>query len=675
MGKQPVRGVLFFRRNGRASVRVEGREEPIPLAKGASGTALHGDEVLLRRLPPKKKKTSRKQPGRKPSKPRYEVSKILKRGTDEFLGFLRRSSNGKKQVFPENSRLPLPFKVTGDESDARHGDKVLAKFHRWDGPAPLPSCRILRALGPAGEPMTDHLGILAAYGLSSTFPDKVLQEAAQTPDQVRPKDRKGRRDFRKTFTLTIDPLDARDFDDALSLRTLPEGTLEIGVHIADVSAYVPPDSALDKEARRRGNSTYLVGEVVPMLPENLSNGVCSLVEGEERLVKSVIFRFGKGAKLLKTEFAEGVILSDKRLTYEQAGLLLDEKRDLATIRAAKPPESRYSGNPGKALADLPDSVLRQLRATIRSLWKIASVLRKRRIKDGSLNLDSPEVKILVDAKGRPERILQAQSDDSHHLIEEFMLLANESTAKEFRKRKLHAIHRVHPEPDPQNLDELRHFVSLFGISCGDLNHRRETNKLLDAIRRHPLAQVLRIKFLRSLKQACYRASPDGHYGLAKKDYLHFTSPIRRYADLVVHRILARLLHKERRPAPHLDKLEATAKHLSVTERNSVDAERESVKTKLVAYYDQDLQANSPRTHEAVITEIARKGFFIELPDTLARGFVPLRSLPRDEGWRVNANQTAVTPRHSREPLRLGQTVFVLIDRINHAEKLLDFRLA
>ena len=674
MGKEPVRGVLYFRRNGRASIHIDGRSEPVPLAKGASGTALHGDEVQLRRLSPKKTKSKQKKRfGRKPSKPRYEVVKVHKRGTDEFLGYLQKIGQ-KRVIRAENSRFFSPFKIVGEECGAKVGDKVLAKFHRWDSPAPTPSCRILRVLGPSGEPMTDHLGILAKYGLSSKFPEKTQREADKSPDCVRTIDRKGRRDYRKHFTLTIDPLDARDFDDAISVRNFEKDQFEVGVHIADVSAYVPFGSALDKEARRRGNSTYLVGEVVPMLPQKLSNGICSLVEGEERLVKSVLFRFGKGDKLLRCELAECVIKSDKRLTYEQAGLLMREG-NLKAIRAAKPPKSRYSGNPGEPLAALPDAKLDKLRATIRKLWAIASKLRENRMKAGALNLESAEVKILVDNQGSIESISQVESDESHQLIEEFMLLANESVAKELRKRKLPGIHRVHPDPDPENLEELRQFVSLFGISCGDLSSRKETTKLLAAIRKHPIAQVLRIKLLRSLKQACYRASPDGHYGLAKVDYLHFTSPIRRYADLVVHRIVTGILRGEKRPAPDIGKLKGIAKHISITERNSVDAERESVKPKLIAYYDRELRENDLHSHKAVITGIAHKGFFIELVDTLAQGFVPLRTLPRQEGYRVTSNGTGIVARNPRKNIQLGQRIKVVVDKINHAEKQLDFRLA
>jgi ribonuclease R len=672
VGKDKVRGTLFFGRQGRAKVVMEGRDEPISLAKGASGTALHGDLVELQVLPPKKKKGDRRRHRGKPVKLRYEVRKIVKRETVNFLGYLKKDI-GRSLVRAENSRLFVPFKILGDTRNAQEGDKLLVQFVRWDPPARLPMCKILRVLGPSDDPLTDHKGILAKFGLSGNFSDKVVGEAKLCPDQVTVKDRKGRNDLRNVFTLTIDPLDARDFDDALSIRELKNDEWEIGVHIADVSHYVRQGTQLDREAKKRANSTYLVGEVVPMLPHRLSSGICSLVEAEERLVKSVLFRFSKDGKLLGSKLAESVIKSDKRLTYEQAILFLEEE-SMDAIRNAKPPPSRYSGNPGKALNELSNELLCDLRDGIRTLWKIASRVRHSRMDSGSLDFASSEVKILVDEKGEPERILQSESDESHQLIEEFMLLANETVAKELRKKKLPGIFRVHPDPDPENLEELRSFLSIFGISCGELTSRKEVNKMLSQINKHPLAQVLRIKFLRSMKQACYRSSPDGHYGLAKRDYLHFTSPIRRYADLVVHRVIEQIVRLQKASKSDHEKLEGLAKHLSSMERNSVDAERESVKDKLLLYYKKDLGKKPPVKHKAIITEIGRRGFFIELTDTLARGFVPIRTLPRELGYRITANGTALVGRNPKNKLKLGQETKVVIDKVFVSDKQLDFRL-
>jgi ribonuclease R len=673
VSKGKITGTLYFGKQGRAKVIVEGWDEPVSLAKGYSGTALHGDTVELHVLPPKKKNFVRKNRPGKSSKARYEVRKVVKREIDEFLGYLQEDS-GRSSVNAENSRLFIPFKIMGDARNAQPHDKVVAKFVRWDPPARIPTCKIIRVLGPGDSPQTDHLGILAKYGLSSTFPHKVEEQAKAIPQTIDPQEIKNRLDFRDVFTLTIDPLDARDFDDALSVKKINDEEWEIGVHIADVSHYCPPRSALDKEARKRGNSTYLVGEVVPMLPQSLSNGICSLVEGEDRLVKSVIFRFRHDGEILESKIAECIIHSDKRLTYEQAILFL-RGNNLESIQQAKPPSSRYSGNPGRPLHELNTDELKHINLTVQRLWSIASKLRTSRMKNGSLNLESTEIKILVDAKGEPEKILSSENDESHQLVEEFMLLANETVAKHTRNKKLAGIYRVHPEPDPENLEELRDFVAIFGISCGELTSRKEVNKLLRNINKHPIAQVLKIKFLRSLKQACYRSTPDGHYGLAKRDYLHFTSPIRRYSDLVVHRIIEQWLKKEQKIPKFSDSLESLAKHISVTERNSVDAERESVKDKLLLYYKRGIDARPPVVHRAMITEIGRRGFFIELIDTMARGFVPIRTLPRELGYRVAANGSALVGRNPKNKLRLGQEVKVVIDKVFVSDKQLDFKLA
>ena len=629
--------------------------------------------VELFRIPPKKKDRKPKKRGDKPKPPKFEVRRVVKRKTDEFLGFFTMEL-GRPIVHSENSRIPLPFKVMGDIKNAQEQEKVLVKFVRWDPPARIPTCKILRILGPADDARTDHKGILAKYGLSQSFPKQVEEEAKAYAKQVTSKDCKGRKDFRNLFTLTIDPLDARDFDDAISFSKLDNGDFEIGVHIADVSYYVKRGSALDNEARKRANSTYLVGEVVPMLPHSLSSGICSLVEGEDRLVKSVMFRFSPNFELSGHHIFESVICSDKRLTYEQALLFLQKDR-LEDILSASPPPSRYSGNPGMPLQDVARPILEQIHKVIQTLGGVASELRRKRMANGSLELSSSEVKILVDEMGQPEKIYQNVDDESHQLIEEFMLLANQTIARQARKKRLPVVYRTHPDPDPANLEELRHFLSLFGISCGELTIRKEVQKMLLQIKQSPIAQVLRIKFLRSLQQACYRASPDGHYGLAMKDYLHFTSPIRRYADLITHRAVESLLGKKGKSNQAVESLEGLAKKLSVSERNSVDAERESVKDKLLLYYKRDLNKKEVVKHGALITEINRKGFFIELIDTLARGFVQTRTLPRELGYRLSSNGSALVGKNPKNKLKIGQKIEVQIDRINTLDKQMDFRLA
>ena len=411
-----------------------------------------------------------------------------------------------------------------------------------------------------------------------------------------------------------------------------------------------------------------------MLPHSLSSGICSLVEGEDRLVKSVIFRFSTNLELIGHHLYESVICSNKRLTYEQAILFL-QKNNLEEVLQASPPQSRYSGNPGRPLNQIPRSTLQEIDHSIKTLGKVASALRKKRMDNGSLELASSEVKILVNEMGHPEKIYQNVDDESHQLIEEFMLLANQTIGGQARKKRLPVVFRTHPDPDPENLAELRQFLSLFGISCGDLASRKELQKMLYQINRSPISHVLRIKFLRSLQQACYRASPDGHYGLAMEDYLHFTSPIRRYADLVTHRAIENLIRQKERNKKSPDYLEGLAKKLSVSERNSVDAERESVKDKLILFYKRDLEKKAVIKHDALITELNRKGFFVELTATLARGFIPLRTLPRQLGYRLASNGTALVGRNPKLKLKIGQKVEVQIDRINELDKQMDFRLA
>ncbi len=351
--------------------------------------------------------------------------------------------------------------------------------------------------------------------------------------------------MRDQFIVTIDPDDARDFDDAVNVEKIDNNSgWKLGVHIADVSAYVTPDSALDREARRRGNSVYLPDRVIPMLPERLSNGVCSLNPGVDRLTHSVFVEFDKSGRAKNARFARSVIRSAKRLTYKEAYAILQ----------AKPND--------------------ELSRRLHTAWELASLLRRKRFEHGSLDLDFPEVKVHVDANGRPIRLERVENDESHQLVEEFMLAANEAVARELRHRSIATVYRVHEDPDPEKLGEYREFILSFGYKVGDLSQRKEVQRFLASIRGKPEEQALKIGLLKSLKRARYAAQPLGHYGLAKPNYLHFTSPIRRYADLVVHRTLAER-NLPRRPKIDIGQIESLAQHISDTERNAAEAEIES----------------------------------------------------------------------------------------------------
>ena len=334
--------------------------------------------------------------------------------------------------------------------------------------------------------------------------------------------------FRDVTTLTIDPVDAKDFDDALSIEELGEGRHRIGIHIADVSAYVKPGTPLDKEAQKRGNSTYLVGTVIPMLPHALSNGLCSLVEAQDRLTKSVFITFSQKAQIEQIDFANTVICSNKRLTYKQAFAFM-QNDDLEAVRETPLPPKHQTGSTGRPLSDLSRSEMETLQRHIRALWEIAHQLRKRRFQNGSLDLDMNEIKIYVDPEGYADRIEKQENDESHQLIEEFMLSANEQVARKMKRNRFPCLYRVHDEPDEEKLQELRQTMGTFGVPCGNLSKANEMSKLLQILKEHPQGYTLKTHVLRSLKQAQYRALPDGHYGLAKSDYTpvsytHLTLP-------------------------------------------------------------------------------------------------------------------------------------------------------
>ena len=480
--------------------------------------------------------------------------------------------------------------------------------------------------------------------------------------------------------FTIDPDDAKDFDDALSYEALEGGDVRVGIHIADVSHYVLPGTAIDREAQRRGNSTYLVGVVIPMLPEKLSNGLCSLVEAQDRLCKAVFLTFAKNGRIKETTYANTVIRSRKRLTYKQAYAFMFED-DLGRIRSLPLPPKHQTGSTGRALRDLSDAELTDLQQWIRALWRIASRLRRDRMAEGSLDLDMPETKIFVDPQGYADRLEKIEHDESHQLIEEFMLAANEAVARLTRTRSLPSLYRVHDEPDVEKLEEYRALLATFGLRVGDLTHRAELVKLLVTLRTHPQGYTLRTQLLRSLKKAAYRATPDGHFGLSKKDYTHFTSPIRRYSDLVVHRVLETYLAREgarsgapRAPAYDLSRIERLAEHLSLTEISSAEAERESVKIKLLEFFERELD-RQPRTRFlAVITDVRANGCFVELLESMTFGFVSADLLPSDH-YLLTDDGTALVGRKSKRRFALNDRLEVVVAQVDRFKRLIDFRPA
>jgi ribonuclease R len=669
-----VTGTINFRQKGSAmvapEVRVtEPRKPAIYIDAADTGTALQGDKVVVRLRSPRERDypfflKAGEQAGR--------VIEILERGAATLTGTLQRG-RAYFYVTPDDPRIPHDIIVpdpatTGLKPPALVGDKVVVQLNEWKERHLNPDGEITQRLGRAFEPRAELAAIYHKYNLATSFPDLVVREAAAIAPEVQPGDLAGRRDFRDIPTFTIDPDDAKDFDDALSLEYLAQGEIRVGVHIADVSHYVKPGTALDKEAQQRGNSTYLVGTVVPMLPEKLSNGLCSLVEAQDRLTKAAIFTFTRHGAVKQVEFANTVIRSRKRLTYKQAYALMFED-DLGKIRKLPLPAAHQTGSTGRALNELSHGELTELQKWVRQLWAIAGRIRKERMAAGSLDLDMPETKIFVDAEGYADRIEKIENDESHQLIEEYMLLANEAVARLTRTSRLPSLYRVHDDPDEARLGELREFLATFNVKSGDLMNRDEVVRLLTQLKHHPQGYILRMQLLRSMRKACYRATHDGHYGLNKKDYTHFTSPIRRYADLVVHRVLGAWLAKQ--PgfrAAHTDQL---AEHLSLTEINSTEAERDSVKVKLMEYFDREADRKKKTVFNAIITDVRNHGFFIELADAGAFGMVPVSSL-RDDFYVLNGPGTAFIGRKTKRKFELGAKIQVVVMKVDRQKRLIDF---
>ena len=676
-------GRIQFRAGGSAFVIPENpdgtagssRDPAVQVFPEETGVALPGDRVLVRIFAGRR--------GRRPGERIGGVERVLERARETLVGDLRRARDG-YIVAPDDPRFVYEIHVadparSGIEPTPQPGDKVVVRLLEWKRPRDPLTGELVSRLGRTHEPRAELLGLFEKYNLATSFPADVEREAAALPDRVHPRELAHRLDYREEAVFTIDPDDAKDFDDALSYEALDHGDVRIGIHIADVSTYVRPGTALDREAQRRGNSTYLVGTVIPMLPEKLSNGLCSLVEGQDRLCKAVFLTFGKNGRIKDTRYANTVIRSRKRLTYKQAYALLFEN-DLDRIRALPLPPKHQTGSTGRALHSLSDAELVDLQSWIRALWRIASRLRKDRMAHGSLDLDMPETKIFVDEQGYADRLEKIEQDESHQLIEEFMLAANEAVARLTRTHALPSLYRVHDEPDPDKLDEYRQLLGTFGIHTGDLTRREEIVKLLKTLSTHPQGYTLRTQLLRSLTKAAYRATPDGHYGLNKKDYTHFTSPIRRYSDLVVHRVFEFYLVKhggkpaaaDAGPGYNLARIESLGEHLSLTEINSTEAERESVKIKLLEFFERELAKPEKTRFAAVITDVRQNGFFVELIESMTFGFVPVSALD-DDHYILSDDGTRLTGRKRKRRFALNGRLDVVVERVDRFKRLIDFR--
>jgi ribonuclease R len=637
-----VTGKLHIHQAGYGFLISEKPGEPdIFIAAENTGTAMHGDRVVAR--------ISRDAPyGRIKGRREGRVIRILERAHDTIVGTLQHSRNF-YYVVPDDPRLVHDVYVqpAGDrrvkQTAAKVGDKVVVRLEAWESRHVNPDGEIIEVLGPASAPGVDMLSIIRKYHLPTEFPRDVLEQANGISEKIDMRQLDGREDLRNEFVVTIDPDDARDFDDAIHVEKIAKGGWHLGVHIADVAAYVEPGSALDREARHRGNSVYLPDRVVPMLPEHLSNGVCSLNPGVDRLTHSAFVHFDKNGVAKSARFARSVIRSAHRLTYKQAYAILKS-----------PPRDRLSER-------------------LHVAWELASLLRRKRFEHGSLDLDFPDVKVWLDEGGKPVRLERVENDESHQLIEEFMLAANEAVARELKNRGVPAIYRIHEDPDPDKLAEYREFVLSFNYKVGDLTHRGEVQRLLAAIRGKPEEQALKIGLLKSLKRARYFPQPLGHYGLAKPNYLHFTSPIRRYADLTVHRALAQ---HDGKHGPRIDmsQVASIAEHISTTERIAADAEIESVRMKKLEFFQRQLDERNPQIFRAAIVDVRNYGLAVELPDALITGLVHVSSLA-DDFYLFEPAQRRLIGRRSRKRFSIGDEVRVFVVRVDAFKRQVDFAIA
>jgi ribonuclease R len=644
-----VTGKLSVHQAGYGFLTPETQGEPDVFVSAENiGVAMHGDRVVVR--------ISRDAPARR-IKGRSEgrVIRILERANDTIVGTLQRSRNF-YYVVPDDPRFVHDVYVQPEKTQKLNGgavgQKVVVRLDPWESRHVNPEGEIIEVLGPASAPGVDVLSIIRRYGLPREFPREVLEQANRVPENVQPWQLEGREDLRKEFVVTIDPDDARDFDDAIQVEKTKSGW-RLGVHIADVSAYIDPGSALDREARRRGNSVYLPDRVIPMLPERLSNGVCSLNPGVDRLTHSAFVHLDRSGTVKSARFSRTVIRSAHRLTYKQAFAIL-----------SSPPH---------------DDLGEQLHLA----WELAALLRKKRFEQGALDLDFPEVKVCLDKQGNPIRLERIENDQSHQLIEEFMLAANEAVARELKKRAVPAIYRVHENPDPEKLAEYREFVLSFDYKVGDLTHRDELQRLLAAIRGKPEEQALKIALLKSLKRARYAAQPLGHYGLAKTNYLHFTSPIRRYSDLVVHRALGgNSSITGGRPArsasgPYradVGEMASIAEHLSITERTAADAENDAAQMKKLEFFQRQLDQRNPQIFRATIVDVRNYGLLVELPDALLTGLVHVSSLT-DDFYLFEPARRQLIGRRTRKRFSVGDELSVFVARVDVFKRQVDFAIA
>ncbi len=641
-------GRITVRPEGFGFVLIEGGEDLFVPRSGMHG-AMDGDTVLAR-----EERSRVRGSGRDAGKISGTVVKVLDRARERVVGRFE-TAETKKVVLPYDPRIDAVVRVAdGKTKGAREAEIVEARLTAFPDARRIAHGVVEERLGFLGEPGVDIEIVLRSHNLPHRFPEPVVAESEAFSEEVCEEDLLGRRDFRDRRIVTIDGETAKDFDDAVEVEKTAHG-YRLGVHIADVSRYVELGTALDDESRSRGTSVYFPGRVLPMLPERLSNGLCSLNPRVDRLVLSAVLELDRTGRVLKTDFAKGVIRSAHRMTYTEVARLLESRSSAAD-------EIRY----GPFLVDF------------RVMAELAALLRRRREARGSIDFDLPDADVVLDDEGLVVGIVPESRNVAHKLIEEFMLAANEAVAKHLLFAKQPAIYRVHDRPDPDRLVDLRDVLESFGYELkGDLAEVPPSafQRILNAIEGKPEERLLRDLLLRAQRKALYSPECRGHYALAAPYYCHFTSPIRRYPDLIVHRQLSRLL-AEGRPVPAKDfesdseRLSEIAVHCSERERRAEAAERESLLWKKIVF----MKDKVGREFDAYVTGVASFGAFVTLKDFFVEGLVPVSALGEDF-FVYDQKQHRLRGRSSGKTYRLGDTLRVKLKAIDEVRRRLDFRLA
>ena len=652
-------GQMLMSKEGYGFVRVEGREDDIYIPARKMRGALNGDTVAI--LAASGVSASKKREGRGGSA-EGEVLRVLERSKKPYVGILQ-IIGGKAWVIIESRVMPYDVQVPLESVQREdEGKKVAVLVNRWERRDDAPWGEIVDVLGMPGENNTEMHAILAEYGLPYKFPDAVERAAATIPVEITPDEIARRRDFRDICTFTIDPADAKDFDDALSFRTLESGNFEVGVHIADVTHYVRPGDVLDKEAYERGTSVYLVDRTVPMLPEVLSNNLCSLREGEEKLTFSAVFEMNAKAKVIKRWFGRTVIKSNKRFSYEQAQEIIE-----AAAAGQAVPDAEQAPQPAVVQPEVRQAVLQ--------LHKLASIMRAKRFAEGSISFERPEMKVIVDSNGKPLDVVEKITKEANWLIEEFMLLANREVAyyvtKSLKSKAPTFVYRIHETPNEEKIKSLSDFVKNFGYKFTPSKNPREIatelNTLMEESKGRPENAAISILALRSMARAEYSTDNVGHYGLGFDYYTHFTSPIRRYPDMMVHRLLARYMDKGRSEKKQL--FEQMCQHASAREQLATEAERASIKYKTVEF----MQDKLGKEYDGTISGITEWGLYVQIEPTKVEGMVALRDIKGDY-FVFDEKRYCLRGKSSRQVFTLGDKVRVKVERTNLEQKLLDYSL-